>query len=664
MLKKILIANRGEIACRVIRTAQRLGVATVALYSDFDSHALHVELADEAVHIGPSPATESYLDIDAVIAAAKETGAEGIHPGYGFLSENADFANACAAAGLIFIGPPAKAIEVMGSKQASKQLMEGAAVPLIPGYHGTEESDERLTEAAESIGFPLMIKASAGGGGKGMRRVDRADDFAANLAAARREASAAFGDDRILLEKMLVNARHVEIQVFADNHGNVVHLFERDCSLQRRHQKVIEEAPAPNLSEQTRTAMGEAAVAAARAVDYRGAGTVEFIMDEQQDFFFMEMNTRLQVEHPVTEMITAIDLVEWQLRVAANETLPKAQAELGQKGHSVEVRLYAENPAKRFLPATGTLHHLRFPEAAADLRVESGVREKDTIGIYYDPMIAKIVAWGENRELAIARLEKALGETHISGLVTNLSFLQMLLRDKAFAQGEAHTQYLDSQLDTLLQSLPKPCERIIAIAALAEYRYRAAEFAEPETPWCSSGGWRSMTSERLRVALASGDDRYVAEIAVKQTADKATAFSIAINGGEKRSFELLPSVDPELRLREGNKVSTASFARLASSELALFIDGITHTLKVEADYRISQKNPAAAGGMTAPMPGNIVAVLVEVGDKVSAGDPLIVMEAMKMEHKILAAKGGTVTALPFSAGDAVDEQAVLAEIGS
>ena len=660
MFKKILISNRGEIACRVIDTAARLGITTVAVYSDFDASARHVELADEAVHLGGSQASDSYLNIDAVISAAKASGAQAIHPGYGFLSENADFADACQEAGIVFIGPPKQAIEVMGSKQASKQLMESAAVPLIPGYHGADETDARLLEAAKSIGFPLMIKASAGGGGKGMRRVDTLDDFTTSLGAARREASAAFGDDKILLEKMLLNARHVEIQVFADNHDNVVHLFERDCSLQRRHQKVIEEAPAPNLSNQTREAMGQAAVAAARAVDYRGAGTVEFIMDDAENFYFMEMNTRLQVEHPVTEMITGVDLVEWQLRVAANEVLPKTQQQLSANGWSVEARLYAENPTKRFLPATGTLHHLSFPETDADLRVETGVRQSDRIGIYYDPMIAKVVAWGSTRQQAIARLDRALGDTQINGLVTNLSFLQVLLRDPQFNSATTHTQYLDAELDDLLAKLPRADERVIAIAAIAEYQHRAGLNFEPDSPWCSAGGWRSMTAERLRIALACSGDRFVAEMS-----KRGPDIEIQVNGGNPMSFRLGQRSTPtshELLLHQAKTLTRASFARTAEGDLALFISGTTYALKIEPDYATSTAAADVGGAMTAPMPGNIVAVLASVGDNVRAGDPLVVMEAMKMEHKILAAKTGTIVALPYGPGDAVEEQAVVAEI--
>lgn len=669
MLQKILIANRGEIACRVIDTARRLGVKTVAVYSDFDRAARHVELADQAVHIGAAPAAKSYLDIAAVIKAAQQTGAEGIHPGYGFLSENAVFAKACEDAGLVFIGPPATAIETMGSKQASKQLMEGASVPLIPGYHGTDETDATLTRAAQEIGYPLMIKASAGGGGKGMRRVDAAEDFAGHLAAARREAKAAFGDDRILLEKMLVNARHVEVQVFADNAGNVVHLFERDCSLQRRHQKVIEEAPAFGLSSETRAAMGHAACAAAKAVNYRGAGTVEFIMDEDQNFYFMEMNTRLQVEHPVTEMITGVDLVEWQLVVASGGALPLAQDELHTRGWSVEARLYAENPAKRFLPATGTLHELDFPEPVStntsqttsqtDLRIETGVRKHDSIGIYYDPMIAKVVAWGENRAAAIARLHQALSATRISGLVTNLAFLKQLLRDPMFTAGTAHTQYLDNNLDSLLDTLPKVDASVVALAALAQYQVLASNNADSSSPWCSSGGWRSMTAERLRIALAAGSDRYVAELE-RTRIKQQVRFHIAVNGASAQSFEVLDGAPAELNFRTAGLTAKASFTS-TDDQLTLFLDGATYNLRVEPDY-------AAAGsgstnrGMSAPMPGNIVTVLVKIGDRVQAGDTLIVMEAMKMEHKIVADKSGTVASLAVSVGDSVEENLQLAVI--
>jgi 3-methylcrotonyl-CoA carboxylase alpha subunit len=440
MFAKILIANRGEIAARVIRTARKMGIATVAVYSDADASALHVKMADEAVHIGPSPVGESYLRGDRIIEAAKATGAEAIHPGYGFLSENPDFVDAVTAAGLVFIGPSAASIRAMGLKDAAKRLMEKAGVPVVPGYHGEAQELVVLAPKAREIGYPVLIKARAGGGGKGMRRVDDPDDFADALGAARREAKAAFGDDRVLVEKYVEKPRHIEVQVFGDNHGNVVHLFERDCSAQRRHQKVIEEAPAPGMTKAMRAAMTEAAVKAAQAIDYSGAGTIEFIVDASEGlrpdrFWFMEMNTRLQVEHPVTEMVTGIDLVEWQIRVAAGEKLPKKQEDIRLSGHAFEARLYAEDPARGFLPATGTLHHLRFPEAIPDasLRVETGVRQGDAISPYYDPMIAKLVVHSQDRTAALSALSAALSETKIAGSTVNTAFLAALAADESFA---------------------------------------------------------------------------------------------------------------------------------------------------------------------------------------------------------------------------------------
>ena len=462
---------------------------------------------------------------------------------------------------------------------------------------------------------------------------------------------------------MLVGARHVEIQIFADNHGNVVHLFERDCSLQRRHQKVIEEAPAFGLAADTRAAMGRAAVAAARAVSYRGAGTVEFIMDSDQNFYFMEMNTRLQVEHPVTEMVTGIDLVEWQLRVADHEVLPLTQDQLQNNGWSVEARLYAENPAKRFLPATGTLHHLNFPPATADLRIETGVRQGDSIGIYYDPMIAKIVAWGSDRDAAITRLQSALGATRISGLTTNLAFLQQLLKDPEFVRGTAHTQYLDANLDSLLGRLPTIDASIVALAALAQYQELARENFDVQSPWCSSGGWRSMTAERLRIALAAGGDRYVIEM--ERTFENQRAkFSIAVNGANASTFELIEATPGTLRYRAGGITSSASYSR-SPGLLTLFVDGDTFNLKIEPDYTPPGSSIGGSNsGMVAPMPGSVVAVLAKVGERVRAGDTLIVIEAMKMEHKIVANKAGTVVQIPYGVGDSVEENVQLAMIES
>ncbi|MDX1711324.1 MAG: acetyl-CoA carboxylase biotin carboxylase subunit, partial [Rhodovibrionaceae bacterium] len=496
MFDRILIANRGEIACRIVRTARRLGVASVAVYSDADRDALHVRMADEAYRLGPAPAAESYLKIEAILEAAEASGARAVHPGYGFLAENAGFAEACEAAGLVFIGPPAGAIRAMGSKSEAKTIMEKAGVPLVPGYHGAEQDDSLLAEEAERIGYPVLIKASAGGGGKGMRVVERAKDFADGLQAARRESRGAFGDDQVLIEKYLTRPRHVEVQVFADGHGNNVYLFERDCSLQRRHQKVLEEAPAPGMTADRRREMGEAAVAAAEAIGYRGAGTVEFIA-EGDDFYFMEMNTRLQVEHPVTEMITGQDLVEWQIRVAAGEPLPKSQEDLSISGHAFEARLYAEDPAKGFLPATGTLTRLRFPDADVHSRVDSGVSEGDEVSAHYDPMIAKIVAWDRDRTAALRRLGHALKRTEAVGVTTNRDFLIAVAEHPAFGEGAVDTGFIDRhRADLIPEQSPVPSD-VLGLAALAELLYRSREATararasgDPHSPWALANGWR------------------------------------------------------------------------------------------------------------------------------------------------------------------------------
>ncbi|HSK40851.1 MAG TPA: acetyl-CoA carboxylase biotin carboxylase subunit, partial [Arenibaculum sp.] len=466
MFSKILIANRGEIACRVIRTARHMGIRTVAVHSEADAGALHVDMADEAWLIGPPPARESYLRIDAILDVARRSGAEAIHPGYGFLSENAAFADACGQAGIVFVGPPADAIRAMGGKSEAKALMEPAGVPLVPGYHGAGQDPELLRREAEAIGFPLLIKASAGGGGKGMRVVAAAGEFDAQLAGARREAASAFGDERVLLEKYLTRPRHVEIQVFADRHGNCVYLFERDCSIQRRHQKVVEEAPAPALPPGTRQRMGEAAVAAARAIGYVGAGTVEFLLDEDGAFYFMEMNTRLQVEHPVTEMITGQDLVEWQFRVAAGEPLPVGQDDLAISGHAIEVRVYAEDPARDFLPQTGRLDHLAFPEPGPHVRIDAGVRAGDRISIHYDPMIAKLIVWDHDRPAAVRRLRAALGATQIAGLNANVGFLSAIAAHPAFLAADLDTRFIERHHADLLPAQAPADATTLALGSL------------------------------------------------------------------------------------------------------------------------------------------------------------------------------------------------------
>ena len=497
MFDAVLIANRGEIACRVIRTLKRLGIRAIAVYSDADQGALHVAQADQAIRIGPAPASESYLRADAILDAARRAGAQAIHPGYGFLAENAGFARACRDAGLIFVGPSPEAIETMGAKDRAKAVAAAAEVPLVPGHHGGAQDDASLLEAAHELGFPVLLKAVAGGGGKGMRVVARPDEFAAALEGARREAQAAFGDERMLLERYLDAPRHIEVQVFGDRHGQVVHLFERDCSVQRRHQKVLEEAPAPGISAQQRAALGATAVRLARAIDYTGAGTIEFLMDQSGAFYFMEMNTRLQVEHPVTEMITGLDLVEWQLRVAAGERLPLSQKEIALAGHAIEGRLYAEDPEHGFLPSTGTLAHARLPASGPSVRVETGVRAGDRISPFYDPMLAKIVVWGPDRAAALRRLRGALFDTEVVGLSTNLEFLARVVDHDAFASGAVATAFVADHAAELLAPAPPPDDEALAIAALwllcrqrREAVAAAAAGADPHSPWHRVDGWR------------------------------------------------------------------------------------------------------------------------------------------------------------------------------
>ncbi|MFT6578772.1 MAG: 3-methylcrotonyl-CoA carboxylase alpha subunit, partial [Zhongshania sp.] len=497
MFDKILIANRGEIACRVIKTARKMGILTVAVYSDADANALHVSMADEAIHIGASPARESYLDIDKIIAAAKLSGAQAIHPGYGFLSENAEFCRRCAAENIVFIGPPTSAIVAMGSKSAAKQIMEAAGVPLVPGYHGDDQDPEIIRKAANDMGYPVLLKATAGGGGKGMRQVWSAEEFDSALQAAKREALNGFGDDTMLVEKYLTQPRHIEIQVFCDSHGNAVYLFERDCSIQRRHQKVIEEAPAPGLSESLRSEMGDAAVRAAQAIDYVGAGTVEFLLDRDGSFYFMEMNTRLQVEHPVTEMITGLDLVDWQLRVAAGATLPLKQNELQIRGHAIEARIYAEDPNNEFLPQTGTLHFLETPPESAHVRVDTGVREGDEVSVFYDPMIAKLIVWDRDRSAALRRLSSALKQYRISGVINNIDFLHTISRHEAFAAADFDTGFIGKHEDSLLDNVSSQNPTRLALAALylvLAQKQRINNYAsasnDVNSPWNNPYNWR------------------------------------------------------------------------------------------------------------------------------------------------------------------------------
>jgi 3-methylcrotonyl-CoA carboxylase alpha subunit len=657
LFSKILIANRGEIACRVIRTARRLGVATVAVYSEADREAMHVNLADEAWPIGPPPARESYLNIEAILDAARRSGAEAVHPGYGFLSENAEFAEACEAAGIVFIGPPASAMRSMGSKAEAKELMQRHGVPLVPGYHGDDQDPARLLDEAERIGFPVLIKASAGGGGRGMRAVASAAEFASALAGAKREAAAAFGDDRVLIERYLLRPRHIEIQIFADRRGNTVHLFERDCSLQRRHQKMLEEAPAPGLDEKTRRAMGEMAVAAGRAVGYVGAGTVEFIA-EPDAFYFIEMNTRLQVEHPVTEAVTGLDLVEWQIRIAAGEALPRCQKDLGLHGHAIEARLYAEDPERGFLPQTGTLHRLRFPPAEI-ARVDTGVRQGDVVTPFYDPLVAKIIAWGEHRSAALGRLRRALADTAVLGVATNLGFLSRVGMHPEFAAGEVDTGFIERHRAALIPERRAAPDIVLAVAALSRLLARqaaasaaAARSADPFSPWVRVDGWRLNGVGHQEIILRDGTDERV--VAARWNARN---WLLQFAGGTM--------VAEAEQQPEGSLAVVIDGVRRHmtvldhGTEMMIFVDG--------EGWRLTEVDPLAArsgedpgaGRLTAPMPGRVTQLMVEPGAEVRRGQPLVVIEAMKMEHTVTAPADGVVEAVRFAVGDLVEEGAEL-----
>ena len=646
MFSKILIANRGEIACRVIRTAKRMGIATVAVYSEADAGALHVAMADEARLIGPAPARESYLKADAILAAAMDTGAQAIHPGYGFLSENAEFAEACAKAGMVFIGPPATAMRAMGSKAAAKALMQQHGVPVVPGYHGDDQDPAHLQAQVEKIGFPVLIKASGGGGGRGMRIVINSVEFSRALDGAKREALGAFGDDRVLIEKYLANPRHIEVQVFGDAHGNVVHLFERDCSIQRRYQKIVEEAPAPGLKAKMREAMGEAAVAAAKAVGYVGAGTVEFIV-ERDKFYFMEMNTRLQVEHPVTEAVTNTDLVEWQLRVAAGEPFTKTQGEIAHRGHAIEVRLYAENPERGFLPATGTLRRLRLSSGSA--RVETGVREGDAVTPFYDPMIAKIVTRGPDREAARTRMARALAETGVLGVTTNLGFLARIVGDEEFVAAKLDTGFIERRKAVLLAPTPPVPDQVLAAAAL----FCLADEPSGSDPWARRDGWRlNGPAAAQTLQFRNGDETLTA-------AATALAGAWDLQFGERRCRASATFA------ADGTASVTVDGAR--NQALVLAYDDTLGVFAGGESWRFERVDPLAPpagadahrGRLAAPMPGRVVQLLVAAGDRVTQGQPLIVIEAMKMEHTIAAPRDGAVEAVRYAVGDLVEEGAEL-----
>ena len=649
MFTKILIANRGEIACRVIRTARRLGIQTVAVYSDADKKALHVKLADEAIHIGASASNESYLVGERIIQVALTTGAQAIHPGYGFLSENAEFANMCTSNDVVFIGPPVSAIEAMGSKSAAKSIMQNAQVPLVPGYHGDDQDPKIIKQCADDMGYPVLLKAVAGGGGKGMRQVWSEDEFEQALADAKRESKASFGNDDMLVEKYLTQPRHVEFQVFCDQHGNGVYLFERDCSVQRRHQKIIEEAPAPNMSEALRKNMGETAVRAAQAIDYQGAGTVEFLLDVDGSFFFMEMNTRLQVEHPVTEMITGEDLVEWQLRIATGEPLPKQQAELKISGHAFEARVYAEDPNNNFLPTTGTLSTLISPQQNEYVRVDTGVIEGDEVSPFYDPMIAKLIVWDENRSAALSRTAKALRDYQISGVTTNLNFLYDLATSQPFMDADLDTGFIEKHRDELFKSNKGDVEELLAKAA-CYLVLKETSTAEPD-PWGSKTSWRMNQSNSYHFDIQVSDDIHHVEIELNNESMLIHFGDQVVNASANLDGKMLSTT------LNGHKQSVTIVEQ--DNDFTVFGQDGAHTFRLaQVDYGDSDET-TNDGHFIAPMNGTIVEVLVSGNSTVSEGQALIIMEAMKMQHTIHAPSDGIVSELFCTGGDLVDGGAVL-----
>jgi len=661
MFKKILIANRGEIACRVAVTAKRMAIKTVAVYSDADANAKHVGVCDEAIHIGGSAPKDSYLRWERIIEAAKATGAEAIHPGYGFLSENEEFARACADAGLVFIGPPPSAIKAMGLKAESKQLMEKAGVPLVPGYHGSDQNPELLKKEADRIGYPVLIKASAGGGGKGMRAVEKSEDFAAALESCKREAISSFGDDAMLVEKYAQRPRHIEIQVFGDTHGNYVYLFERDCSVQRRHQKVLEEAPAPGMTEAMRKEMGEAAVAAARAVKYVGAGTVEFIVEQRPDgtmkFYFMEMNTRLQVEHPVTEAITGLDLVEWQLLVAAGGKLPLAQSQLAINGHAIEARICAETPDKNFLPATGTLHVYDKPACTSfesgDVRVDDGVRQGDAISPFYDSMVAKLIVHGKTREEALARLDEALAQTRIVGLSTNVQFLRYVVRSPSFANANLDTALIPRESAVLFNQ--EPVGLAMAAAAAVAQTLLSEKALEGVDPFSRRDGWRSHGVNVRRFEFefhgepAKAELTYLHDGALSLSVGDASGLLVFVKTAQGTDVQFAGQRSNAMVYRQGEVAHV--FAAAGATQITV-VDMLAH----------AGQGPTEGGRLSAPMPGKMVSFGVKAGDKVVKGQPLAVMEAMKMEHTIAAPADGVVEELLYAPGDQVAEGAELLKI--
>jgi 3-methylcrotonyl-CoA carboxylase alpha subunit len=656
MFETVLIANRGEIACRIISTCRRLGIATVAVYSDADVRARHVRLADRAIRIGPAAAGESYLNIDRVLAAAGTAGAEAIHPGYGFLAENANFARAVRKAGLTLIGPSPETMDLMGSKAAAKARMEPAGVPLIPGYHGEDQNDDRLLAEAEKVGFPLMLKAAAGGGGKGMRIVRGADDFPDALKAARREASGAFGDERMILERFLERPRHIEAQVFADDHGQTVHLFERDCSSQRRHQKIIEEAPAPNLDPTLRQSLLSAAVRAAEAVDYRGAGTVEFLVDGNE-FFFLEMNTRLQVEHPVTEMITGQDLVEWQIRVAAGQPLPLKQDQIECLGHAMEARIYAEDPERGFVPSSGPIRQLTFP-ASSQVRVDSGVECGDEVSMHYDPMIAKLIVHDHDRSTCLARLHQALAATHVAGPTTNLGFLQQLAAAEVFVSGQLDTGLLDRDLDSILSTESALPDSVLAAAACFWLQQSEAEAAAGSaSPWAMADGWRIGRLEARTLDLEHRGQR----LQISATGSAGEGYELGLDK-RKLTARLTELADHHYSLALENEHRHLFLFAGDALHVDISLPGQRWRLTRHTRFEAITAGASGDGRIIAPMPGKVLEIRVSEGDLVKESQTVAVMEAMKMELAIKAPFDGQVGSITAASDDIVDADALLLEI--
>ncbi|OTG98680.1 acetyl/propionyl/methylcrotonyl-CoA carboxylase subunit alpha [Acinetobacter sp. ANC 4973] len=647
MFQKILIANRGEIACRVIRSAKKLGIATVAVYSDADANAQHVKLADEAIYIGESPAAQSYLQGERIIQAALDTGAQAIHPGYGFLSENDQFALACQQNNITFIGPPVAAILAMGLKATSKTLMEKAGVPLTPGYHGTNQDINFLKQQADAIGYPVLIKASAGGGGKGMRLVERSEDFLSSLSSCKSEAKSSFGNDEVLIERYVINPRHIEVQVFGDTHGNYVHLFERDCSVQRRHQKVLEEAPAPLVSQDKLDAMRQAAIDAARAVDYVGAGTVEFIVEQDGTAYFMEMNTRLQVEHPVTEMITGVDLVEWQLRVAFGEPLPKQQDQLCIHGHAIEARVYAEEPEKGFLPAIGQISYLHYPEQNQFVRVDSGIIEGDEISTYYDPMIAKLIVWGENREAALVQMHHALGQFHVEGLGNNIAFLDRIVRCDSFKQAQLDTNLIQREDAFLFPTTHSIAPQLVITAALTELLSRFSQNKTANNPvWQTESLWRININSSYCLKLMQDEQL----VQVRFTAENDEFIAEYLDSKYRIAGEILSRNSIQIKI--DGKQNKFAFSR-NSQGVTLFKDSQSYKFNYLSQKFSTDDTQSTEANLKAPMPGVITQVLVALNEQVKKDDVLMTLEAMKMEYAIRAPHDGMISSWYFQVGDQV-----------